>query len=424
LSTPIEPDARSKNPWRTSFEVEVEKSSCELRIVRTGLSTYSVFLDGVPLDARLTIPSIYFSPQDIRLPDGSTVTVRGWGPFGWSVKRNGSKLSTISKSPVAVAILTLCILAPPLTYLLVFDPWKSIPEYEQASPPVWASLATSENNHRWFINTQSVRKRAATAQVEVLIRETNASMEDESTTVELLTCDPKAELYRVMVNMKTFKGPSFPHELPPDSELYGGAMENFSRSAITDGTVSTPIWNAGCFLGFHRKNVETPESTSDRAMLSQALNVATIGKSPNDLIMMRDFDGVLLQVGFGTFMQGMFTEEKQSPGTGALKYVREHRKKLHDLTVDANVQEKKLSKDNGAKTLLSPPIDLTSDQIKRLGECAAEWHALLEMHKHYAEMLNHYAATGNRQYLELYISTVGKVQKVGPTSNLAVCKSW
>lgn len=97
---PAESTTRPKNMWPTSsFEVEVENSSCEFQIVRTGISTYTLFLDGVSLDAQLTIPKIYFSAQDVRLPDGSTVTVRALGPFGWSAKRNGLKLSHISGLP-------------------------------------------------------------------------------------------------------------------------------------------------------------------------------------------------------------------------------------------------------------------------------------------------------------------------------------
>lgn len=414
--------ARPKNTWRTSFEAEVENSICEFQIVRTGITTYNVFLDGAPLDARLTIPSIYFSSQDVRLPDGSIVTVR-LGPFGWSAKRNGSKLSRISRSPVAVAISMFGALVLVLIALVVFDPFSSPPEYERSNPPVWAFLTTTEDGHRWFINTQAVRRRIATAQVEVLIREA-FSGENENTTVELLTCDPKAELYTVMVNMKTFKGKSFPSELPPDSELYGGAMQNFSRSRITEGTVSTPIWNAACFLGFHRKNAATTESISDQATQPQALSTITMDKSPNDLMTMRDFDAVLLQTAFNTFMEGMFTEEKKNPGTGALKFAREHREKLNELALAANIQEQKLSSANITKTIFSEPIDLTPDQVKKLGECAGDWHGLIEIHKRYAEMLNKYSATGERQYFERLISTVRQVQKIGPTSSIAACKSW
>ena len=120
----------------------------------------------------------------------------------------------------------------------------------------------------------------------------------------------------------------------------------------------------------------------------------------------------------------MFTKEKESPGKGALEFVREHRSKLHDLTLAANLQEQKLSKANFIKTLLAEPIDLTSGQAKKLAECAGDWHGLIEIHKQYAEMLNKYAATGERQYLHAFISTVSQVQKIGPTSNIAACKSW
>jgi len=39
-------------------------------------------------------------------------------------------------------------------------------------------------------------------------------------------------------------------------------------------------------------------------------------------------------------------------------------------------------------------------------------------------MLNKYSATGERQYFERLISTVRQVQKIGPTSSIAACKSW
>ena len=290
MSVPIGSADRQRNTWRTSFEVEVERSSCEFQIVRTSIGAYSVFLDGIPLNARLTIPGIYFSSQDVQLPDGSTVTVRALGPFGWSAKRNNAKLSRISRSPAAVATLIFCISIAALIGLFIFVSWSSTPEYRKSNPPVWAFLGSSDDGHRrWFINTQAVRRRVATAQVEVLVRAQTAasgesekadiSKEDESTTVELLTCDPKADLYSVVVNMKTFQGTPFPLALPPDSELYSGAMQNFSRTRITDETISALTWNAGCFLGFHRKNAALTESAPNQPPQSQALNTSNWGDS-------------------------------------------------------------------------------------------------------------------------------------------------
>ena len=111
IESSTRPD-RPKNTWRTSFEVETENSNCEFQIVRTGISEYTLFLDGVSLGAQLRIPKAYFSAHDIPLPDGSMVTVRALGPFGWSAARNGVKLTRISRSPVAVLTLIFgCLIA-------------------------------------------------------------------------------------------------------------------------------------------------------------------------------------------------------------------------------------------------------------------------------------------------------------------------
>jgi hypothetical protein len=434
---PIESSARPvrpKNTWRTSFEVEIENSSCEFQIVRTGISAYTVFLDGVSLDAQLTIPKIYFSSQDVRLPDGSSVTVR-LGPFGWSAKRNGSKLSHISRSPVAGAILVGSIGIAALMSLYFFDSWSSTPQYEKSNPPVWAFLGISNNGHRLFINTQAVRRRVATAQVEVLVRtqavapgeseKTDTPKEDESTTVELLTCDPKADLYAVMVNMKTFEGKSFPNELPPDSELYGGAMQNFSRSRITEGTVSIPIWNAACFLGFHRKNAATTESSPVQPTQSQALNTPNTEESPNKLITLRDFDAVLVTVRFNTFDERMLTAEKAQLGSGALAFIGSHRQELQGLKSAAHLQEQKLSKANAATTLLSEPISLSPQQSAQLGKCASDWNQFMRLHTLFADLLMNYASSGNRRYFDEYISARSKTFKqLGPPAEWSDCKSW
>ncbi|MGH9607122.1 MAG: hypothetical protein ACRD3N_15650 [Terracidiphilus sp.] len=228
-----------------------------------------------------------------------------------------------------------------------------------------------------------------------------------------------------MVNMKTFEGKSFPSLLPSDSELYGGAMQNFSRSRITEGTVSIPIWNAACFLGFHRKNAATTESSPVQPAQSQAPNTPNTEESPNELITLRDFAAVLVTVRFNRFEEGMLTAEKAQPGNGALMFIGSHRQELQGLKSSAHLQEQRLSKANAATTLLSEPIVLSPQQSAQLGKCASDWNQFMRLHTIFADLLMNYAASGNHQYFDEYISARSKtVKELGPPAEWSDCKSW
>jgi hypothetical protein len=173
-----------------------------------------------------------------------------------------------------------------------------------------------------------------------------------------------------------------------------------------------------------RQDAATTESRSGQTTQTQALSTTALAGSPNDLVMLRDFDASLLQVEFNGFTEGMLTREKENPGKGALEFLREHRSKLHDLTVAANLQEKKLSKTNALKTLLSEPVTLTPEQTGTLGQCAEEWRSLMQIYKLFVDNLNKYEQTGERVYLNLFISKMSEFQKIGPPSHTRPCKSW
>jgi len=253
-----------KTLWRKgamSFKVDMNGSEHELRIIKTSFGAFTVFLDQTQLDPPLKVPKIFTSAQEIGLPDGSSVRISAWGAFGWTLERNGLKLRAVSRKPVLVQTLLVMVFALIVGAGTGYSVWwMQRPEWKKANPPAWAFFATSSGDSgkaRWFINTKVLRKDDASQTVEVLMRhQTVASREaekddipkdDEYTSVENFTCDPRRQGYDLSANLKGYTGKQIPETIPPQSELPRAlAWRDFAQ--IQPGTIIAEAREAACYL--------------------------------------------------------------------------------------------------------------------------------------------------------------------------------
>jgi hypothetical protein len=254
--------------WRKgaiSFRVDFTGHIAELVIVRTSFGAFSLLLDGVPLNTQLKVPKILVSAQDVPLPDGSILRVSPWGAFGWKLKRNGVKISPVSKKPVLVQTVLIVAIVAIVGFgagLLAW--WLQRPDWKKSDPPVWAYLTTSTadtGKTRWFINTKAIRKNGSSSTVKVLLRQQTVAAseseyadvpkDDEYTTVQNFTCDPGKQGYDLSAILRGFSGKQLPGTIPPDSELPRAlAWRDFVQ--VRPGSIIAEAREAACFLAGYR----------------------------------------------------------------------------------------------------------------------------------------------------------------------------